>query len=104
MVTVPNYRFSVNGSNGLAEVLKPTMEDFRFLPRPDPTAGHLAIVQPEVVHNPGFDALHAELTAVAACIRDGKPYPIPAKEALHGVEVFEAIVESIRIGKPVTVA
>ena len=103
MVTVPSYRFAVYGSNGLAEILKPTLEDFRFSPRPDPTAGHLAIVQPEQVHNPGFDTLHAELMAFAACIRDGKPYSIPAEEVLHGVEVFEAIVESTRIGKPVVV-
>ena len=66
----PNYRFAVYGSNGLAEILKPTLEDFRFSPKPDPTVGHLAIVQPQLVRNPGFDTLHAELTAFAACIRD----------------------------------
>ena len=103
MVTVPSYRFAVYGSNGLAEVLRPTLEDFRFSPKPDPAAGHLAVVPPELIHNPGFDTLHAELTTFAACIRDGKPYPIPADEVLHDVEVFEAIVESARLGKPVAV-
>jgi predicted dehydrogenase len=103
LVTVPNYRFAVYGSNGLAEILKPTLEDFRFAPKPDPSAGHLAIVEPEIVSNPGFDTLHAELTAFAACIRDRTPYPISADEVLHGVEAFEAIVESARIGKAVAV-
>jgi predicted dehydrogenase len=103
MVTVPNYRFAVYGSNGLAEILKPTLEDFRFSPKPDPTVGHLAIVQPQLVRNPGFDTLHAELSAFATCIRDRTPYPIPADEVLHGVEVFEAIVESARIGKAVAI-
>jgi predicted dehydrogenase len=63
----------------------------------------LTVVQPELVHNPGFDTLCAELTTFAACIRDGKPYPIPPEDILHGVEVFEAIVESARIGKPVAI-
>ncbi len=103
LATVPNYRFAVYGSKGLAEILKPTLEEFRFTPTPDPKSGHLAVVQPELVHNPGFDTLYAELTTFAACIRDGKPYPIPTDDILHGVEVFEAIVESARIGKPVAI-
>ncbi len=94
LTTVPNYRFAVYGSKGLAEILKPTLEEFRFAPMPDPKAGHLAVIQPELVHNPGFDTLHAELTTFAACVRDRKPYPVPTDEVLHGVEAFEAIVES----------
>jgi predicted dehydrogenase len=71
---------------------------------PDPMAGRLAIVQPELVHNPRFDTLHAELTTFAECVRDHKPYPIPPDDILYGVEVFEAIVESARIGGSVPVA
>jgi len=103
LATVPNYRFAVYGSKGLAEILKPTLEEFRFASKPDPEAGHLAVVQPELVHNPQFDTLFAELTTFAACVRDHKPYPIPPNDVLHGVEVFEAIVESARIGKPVMI-
>ena len=31
-VTVPNYRLAVYGANGVAEVLKPTQDEFRFAP------------------------------------------------------------------------
>ena len=103
LATVPNYRFAVYGSKGLAEILKPTLEEFRFAPMPDSKAGHLAVVQPELVHNPGFDTLYAELTTFAECVRDRKPYPVPADDILHGVQVFEAIIESARIGRPVAV-
>ena len=104
LATVPNYRLAVYGSKGLAEILKPPLEEFRFAPMPDPKAGHLALVQPELRHSPGFDTLSAELTTFAECVRDRKPYPIPPDDILHGVEVFEAIVESARIGRPVPIA
>jgi predicted dehydrogenase len=100
-VTVPHYRLAVYGSNGLAEVLKPTQEEFRFLPLTDAKAGHLAIAQPESTVTRDFDTLRAELEAFAAAIRDGKPYPIRPDEILHGVEVFEAIATSARTGRPV---
>jgi predicted dehydrogenase len=101
--TVPNYRFAVYGSKGFAEIAKPTLDEFRFAPLPDPKLGHLAVVQPEVKQTPGFDTLLAELTAFAAAVRNNTPYPVPAGEVLHGVEVFEAIVNSARMGKPVAV-
>ncbi len=103
LATVPNYRFAVYGSKGLAEILRPTLEEFRFTPMPDPKAGHLAIVQPELVRNPGFDTLYTELTTFSACVRDRKPYPISTDDIVHGVEVFEAIVVSARISRPVAV-
>jgi predicted dehydrogenase len=101
IAAVPNYRFAVYGTKAFAEVLKPTLEEFRFLPMPDPKAGHLAAAQPQVMTNPGFDTLHAELTAFAEAVRGGKPFPVTADEVLHGVEVFEAIVKSAKAGKPV---
>lgn len=103
LTTVPNYRFAVYGSKGYAEIAKPSLEEFRFAPLPDPKLGHLAVMQPELKHNPGFDTLAAELTAFAACIRDKTPYPVPPDEVLHGVEVFEAIVTSAKTGKAVAV-
>jgi predicted dehydrogenase len=48
--------------------------------------------------------LAAELDTFAKCIRDKTPYPVPTAEVLHGVEVFEAIVNSAKSGKPVTLA
>jgi predicted dehydrogenase len=103
LTSVPNYRFAVYGSKGFAEIAKPSLEEFRFAPTPDPKAGHLAVMQPEVIQNPGFDTLLAELTAFAAAVRDKTPYPVPAADVLHGVEVFEAIVTSAKTGEPVTV-
>lgn len=103
LTTVPNYRFAVYGSKGFAEIVKPTLDEFRFAPLPDPKLGHLAGMQAEVIATPGFDTLSAELTAFAAAIRDKTPYPVPLRDVLHGVEVFEAIVNSAKAGKPVTV-
>ena len=102
-VTVPNYRFAVYGSNGIAEVLKPTLEEFRFAPPTDPKAGHLALAKPETIVSADFDTLQAELTAFATAVREKKPYPIAADEILHGVEVFEAIAKSAQLGKPVAI-
>jgi predicted dehydrogenase len=103
IATVPNYRLAVYGSKGLAQITKPTLEDFSFTPLPDPKAGHVAVVQPEVISAPGFDTLQAELKAFAAAIGSKTRYPIPRDQILHGVEAFEAIVNSAKSGKPVTV-
>jgi predicted dehydrogenase len=100
-VTIPHYRFAVYGSKGFAEISRPTLEEFRFAPATDASAGHLALFQPEIVSTPGFDTLRAELEAFTAAVRDGTPYPVTADEALHGVEVFEAIVRSAQTGVPV---
>ena len=102
-VTVPNYRLAVYGANGVAEVLKPTQDEFRFAPLTDPKAGHLAQAKPEVIVTPGFDTLQAELEAFAAAVKDRRPYPISADQVLHGVEVFEAIAKSAKRGGPVTI-
>jgi predicted dehydrogenase len=103
-VTVPSYRLAVYGSRGFAEIARPTQDEFRFAPLPDPKGGHLATSEVEVIVTPGFDTLQAELREFAAAIRERRPYPIPADEILHGVEVFEAIATSARSGQPVTVA
>lgn len=100
-----NFRFAVYGSKGFAEVLKPTMETFRFIPAVEGLASHLArIPEPEVIETPGFNSIAGELTRFAQCIRNGQPYPIPFEDILHGVCVFEAAVESARTQRPVPVA
>ncbi len=104
LTTVPNYRLAVYGSKGFAEILKPGLDEFRFAPSPDPKLGHLATMQPEVIATPAFDTLKAELAAFAAAIRDKTPYPVPLDEVVHGVEVFEAIVNSAKAGTPMKLA
>jgi predicted dehydrogenase len=99
LATAVTYRFAVFGSKGLAEITKPTLEDFRFQPIPENVGGG----KPEQVTTPGFDMVTAELKAFAEAASGGKPYPIPLDEILHGVQAFEAVVKSSKEGRPVKV-
>jgi len=36
-------------------------------------------------------------------VRGEAPYPIPEEQIIHGVAVFEAIVESANTGQPIKV-
>lgn len=103
LTTVPNYRFAVYGSKAFAEITGPSLDEFRFATMPDPKLGHLAQMQPEVIATSGFDTVKAELEAFAAAVSRHTTYPVPTAEVLHGVEVFEAIVTSAKIGKPVAI-
>jgi hypothetical protein len=48
--------------------------------------------------------LHAQMNAFAHTIRDGNFYPVPIADVLHGMAVFDAIVESAqRGGEPTAV-
>jgi predicted dehydrogenase len=99
-----NYRLAAYGSKGFAEVIKPTMETFRFIPAVEGRASHTAhIPEPEVIETRGFSSIAEELTQFARCALDGGRQPIPLDEILHGVCVFEAAVESARSGQPVLV-
>jgi predicted dehydrogenase len=99
-----NYRLAAYGSKGFAEVLKPTMETFRFIPAVEGRASHTAsIPEAEVIETRGFSSIAGELNAFARCALDGSGHPIPLAEVLHGVCVFEAAVESARTRQPVVV-
>jgi predicted dehydrogenase len=104
LTTVPNYRLAVYGSKGFAEITRPNLDEFRFAPVPDPKLGHLAVMEPKLRTTSGFDTLAAELDTFAKCVRDKTPYPVPTEEVLHGVEVFEAIVNSAKKSEPVKLA
>jgi len=102
--TAPNLSLTVYGSKGLVEVSHTALQNFRFVPAPDKApSGPVTAPPPELVEFPGFDMLHAELTAFARAIADKTPYPIPISEILHGMSVFDAIVESARTGGIVAV-
>ena len=58
----------------------------------------------EISEHAGFDMLNAELTAFAHCIRDGSPYPVTVDDVLHGMAVFDALIESAATGRVVAVA
>ena len=52
----------------------------------------------------GFDTLRAELDGVCRTICDGKPYPVPLDDVLHGMAVFDALVYSAKTGNIVAVS
>jgi predicted dehydrogenase len=95
VATATNFEFTVYGTGGLAEISRPNMARLRFAPTATtaPT-GPIAAPPDEIVEHAGFDTLHAELIAFAHAIRDGKSYPVPIEDVLHGMAVFDAIVES----------
>jgi predicted dehydrogenase len=97
-----NHRTAVYGTKGFAEVLKPQMDVFRFVPIAEGNASHLArIPEPEVIEVPGFNYVGKSLTEFARCIREGTPYPISPEDVLHGVAVLEAAIQSAATKKPV---
>jgi predicted dehydrogenase len=104
VATATNFSFTLYGSKGLAEVSKPNLQTFRFVPASTqaPT-GPVSAPPDEISEHAGFDMLNAELIAFARCIRDKTPYPVPIDDVLHGMSVFDAIVESARSDKIVVV-
>ncbi|HYM72559.1 MAG TPA: Gfo/Idh/MocA family oxidoreductase [Stellaceae bacterium] len=104
LVTTVSYRLAVFGTKGCAELRTPNL-DFHFIPIPDgPPTGRNVALPPQVTEYGGFNALRAELEAFADAIEGGPAYPIPPQEILHGVAVFEAIVQSAARRQPVKVA
>jgi predicted dehydrogenase len=105
VATATNFSFTLYGSKGLAEISKPNLQRLRFVPISDRAPSGPIIAPPdEISEHPGFDMLNAELTAFARAIDAAKPYPIPLDEVLHGMSVFDAIVEAARSNKIVAVA
>lgn len=100
--TAGHYSFGVYGSKGLAEISKPNLDRFMFLPappRPREPAGPA-----EVIEKAGFDTLRAELTEFADAIAGKKQFRVPLDEVLMGVKAFEAVVQSSKEGRPVKVS
>jgi predicted dehydrogenase len=103
--TVTNFAYTLYGSRGLAEISKPNLQTFRFVPTSEhaPT-GPVTAPPDQISEHTGFNMLGAELTAFARSIRDKNPYPVPIEDVLHGMSVFDAIVRAGKSGKiePVT--
>jgi len=97
-----SYCMAVFGTKGIAETVRPGLDTFRFLPAG--ASAHGAGAQPEVIETKGFNPVKAVMEAFAVAAQGGKPYPITHGEIIHGVAVFEAIVQSAKTGKPVKVA
>lgn len=99
--TAGNYRVAVYGTRGLAETER-NLEAFRFVPAPD-KPGHPPPAQPEIIEHKGFNPVKASVEAFAAAVSGQAQFPISADQIIHGVAVFEAVVESAKTGKPVKV-
>ena len=88
------------GTKGLAEISKPNLQTFRFVPVSEqaPT-GPITAPPDEIVEHPQFDMLNAELVAFARAIEQKRPYPVPVDQVLHGMAVFDAVVRSSKSQK-----
>ena len=100
VATATNFSFSVYGTKGLAEVSRPNLQRFRFVPASEraPT-GPVTAPPDEIIEHPGFDMLNAELTEFARCVREKSTYPVALDDVLHGMSVFDAVVRSAQTGR-----
>jgi len=99
VATATNFHFTVYGTRGLAEVSRPDLRRFRFVPSSDtPPTGPVVAPPDEILERPGFDMLHAELTTFARCVRQNATYPVALDDVLHGMSVFDAVVRSAASG------
>ena len=90
-----NHRIAVYGTQGFAEILKPQMDTFRFIPSVSGRASHLAkIPEAEVIERPGFNYVGESLKHFAQCIEHKTPYPISANDLLHEERILAAAIES----------
>ena len=105
VATATDFSFTLYGTKGLAEISKANLQSFRFVPTSDvaPT-GPIVAPPDQTAEHPGFDMLKAEMEAFAHAVEGRADYPMPVSEVLHGMAVFDAIVEAARTGTIVTVA
>lgn len=92
-VTAELFRLQIFGTKGWIE-LRGT-DQFIF----QPVEG-----EAETIDFPKFDAERAELEAFAAAVAGEKPFPFSLDYAVHSAGVLEAMDQSAKTGKPVTVA
>jgi predicted dehydrogenase len=105
VATATNFSFSAYGSKGLAEVSGAALQRFRFVPMSQHAPDGPVVAPPdEIVEHAGFDMLKAELIEFSRCIRDKRTYPVAIEDVLHGMAVFDAIVQSAKLGDIVEVA
>ncbi len=85
--TVPTQTIRVFGSKGSAEIRQERYFEIRPVEGDD-----------ETIDFGPFDKERAELEAFAAAIAGEAPYPLPTADAIHGIEVFDAIMKSAETG------
>lgn len=85
------WRVHVFGTNGSAEVL----DEGTMLLRKSGA-------RPQTINYPTIDVLAAELAAFADAIEHGRPFPVPEADVLATLSAFEAALQSMQSGQPVT--
>jgi predicted dehydrogenase len=100
VATATTFSFTLYGSKGLAEISRPNLACFRFVPTSTvaPT-GPVTAPPDEIIEHPSFDMLHTEMNEFGRAIARKHPYPVPIDQILHGMEVFDAVVRSSKSGK-----
>lgn len=105
VATATNFNLAVYGSQGLAEISGASLQSFRYVPvSTQAPTGPVTAPPSEQRDFSGSDTLNAELTAFARSIVEKTPYPVPLADVLHGMAVFDAVVESARSKTIVAVA
>jgi len=105
VATATNYSFTLYGTQGMAEISRPNLQRYRFVPgSKEAPRGPITAPPDEVSEHPGFDMLHAELTEFARCIREKRAHPVDIEDVLHGMAVFDACVRSVETGGIVSVS
>lgn len=107
VATATDFDFTLYGSKGLAEISRPNLQRFRYVPISTvaPT-GPVTAPPDEIIESPDFDqldTLRAELVEFARCITEKAPYPVAMDQVLHGMALFDAVVRSAQSGKIETV-
>jgi predicted dehydrogenase len=99
VATATTFSFTVFGTKGLAEISKTDLSRVRFVPTSTvaPT-GPITAPPDEIVDSSAFDMLNAELVEFARAIEHKTPYPVSIDQVLHGMAVFDAIVNSGKSG------
>jgi predicted dehydrogenase len=87
------WRIHVFGTKGSAEAREETML----------TVAKVG-AQPQMTTYPQVDSLGMLIEAFAETIETGKPFPVTTSDMLDVVGAFEAIIRSMREGRPVAVA
>lgn len=105
VATATNFEFTLYGTNGLGEISRPDLSRLRFVPAStEAPTGPVQAPPDEILAVSGANTLLAELNAFARSIADRTAYPVPAEEVLHGMAVFDAIVESAGNGAIVPIS
>lgn len=100
VATATNYEFTLYGTHGLGEISRPDLARLRFVPASTvaPT-GPVQAPPDEILQFAGANTQRAELTAFAQAIH-GKTasHQVPIDDVLHGMAVFDAIIQSAQSG------